>query len=74
MFSENKLISAIKNMSKETLQDAKDSVEWIGGKFESEEFKSNFSEDDMTRLNNLMDGYPDEVLTVYLVSELSKGE
>ena len=70
MFSEDKLISAIKNMSEETLQESKDAVVWIGEKFESEEFKSNFSEDDMIRLNNLMDGYPDEVLTVYLVNEL----
>lgn len=70
MFSEYKLISAIKNMSEETLQESKDAVEWIVEKFESEEFKSNFSEDDVTRFDNLMDGYPDEVLTVYLVSEL----
>ena len=69
-----KLVSIVKGMSVDTLSEVSGLVDNISDIFENKVFKSNFSEEEMQNLDDLICNYSDEVLISYVVSELNKGE
>ena len=69
-----KLVSIVKGMSVDTLSEVSGLVDNISDIFENKVFKSNFSEEEMQNLEDLICNYSDEVLISYVVSELNKGE
>lgn len=69
-----KLVSIVKGTSVDTLSEVSGLIDNISDIFDTKEFKSRFSKEEMQNLDNLMGGYSDEVLISYIVSELIKGE